>query len=277
MTVGPRPSHGPNLSTGRFGFAPRHPAAWARHRLAVLLALVLLPAVARGGPPYVTDDPEPVELRHFEVYLASIASRDSEGWTGTCPHLEVNYGTVHDLQLHVIVPVAYSAPTAGPSHIGMGDLELGVKFRFVHEGRVMPQIGTFPLVEAPTGSDAEDSGNGHLQAFLPVWFQKTLGAWTTYGGFGYLLYSGSRARDSWFIGWQAQRQLSSRLALGAEVFRITPKQAGSDTRFNLGLTLGLSGFHHLLLSAGRGIQGANRLQAYLAYQVTFGLPRRVVK
>jgi hypothetical protein len=225
----------------------------------------------------VTDDPEPVEPRHFEFYIASIASRDSEGWTGTCPHLEVNYGALHDLQVHVILPVAYSVPRAGPSHVGMGDIELGAKLRFVHEGRVMPQIGTFPLVEVPSGNEAEDLGDGHFQVFIPVWFQKTLGAWTTYGGLGYLLDSGSRGRDSWFIGWQAQRRLSSGFTLGGEVFRTAPREGGSDTRFNLGLTIDVTGLHHILLSAGRGIGCSSWVQAYLAYQATFGLPHRDVK
>lgn len=35
------------------------------------LLLVLLPAAATVGPPYITDDPVPVELHHWEVYLAS--------------------------------------------------------------------------------------------------------------------------------------------------------------------------------------------------------------
>ena len=47
-----------------------------------LLALVTLltPGALFAGPPFVTDDPEPVEFRHFEIYLASVTSRDFGGW-----------------------------------------------------------------------------------------------------------------------------------------------------------------------------------------------------
>jgi hypothetical protein len=37
--------------------------------VAVCLWLGVQPTV--GGPPFVIDDPEPVEFRHWEVYLAS--------------------------------------------------------------------------------------------------------------------------------------------------------------------------------------------------------------
>lgn len=54
---------------------------------------VLFPLTAVAGPPYVTDDPEPAELHHWEVYLATIDQWSREdGWSGTSPHIEVNYG-----------------------------------------------------------------------------------------------------------------------------------------------------------------------------------------
>jgi hypothetical protein len=56
----------------------------------VCLSLLVTPAVA--GPPYVTDDPDPVEYRHWEVYRASLLSRGAGEWSGTAPHVEVNYG-----------------------------------------------------------------------------------------------------------------------------------------------------------------------------------------
>ncbi len=40
-------------------------------RSVLAAALAMVPVLARPGPPYTTDDPEPVELRHWEVYVAS--------------------------------------------------------------------------------------------------------------------------------------------------------------------------------------------------------------
>jgi hypothetical protein len=138
--------------------------------------VLLASTQAWAGPPYVTDDPEPVEYRHWEMYLASQSFHDKDGWTGTAPHFEVNYGVVPNVQLHMIAPLAYSIPDGGRLAYGYGDTELGVKFRFVQERTRVPMIGTFPLLEVPSGSRSEGLGNGSAQLFVPVWLQKSLGA-----------------------------------------------------------------------------------------------------
>jgi hypothetical protein len=43
------------------------------------LGVLLISTRAWAGPPYVTDDPEPVEYRHWEVYLASQSFHGSAG------------------------------------------------------------------------------------------------------------------------------------------------------------------------------------------------------
>ncbi len=73
--------------------------------LGVILLVLTVPAEVFAGPPYITDDAEPVEYQHWEVYLASIFTKQPEAWTTTAPHLEVNYGAVPNLQLHTILPM----------------------------------------------------------------------------------------------------------------------------------------------------------------------------
>jgi len=70
-----------------------------------------------------------------------------------------------------------------------------------------------------------------------------------------------------------QRQFFSNVNVGAEVFHTTVQGAGGEpeTRFNIGLVLDVSDLQHVLLSAGRGLQGPNQFQGYVAYQLTFGL------
>ena len=104
--------------------------------LFLMFLLVLVPTLATtafAGPPFVTDDPEPVEYRHWEVYVASQLAKDKDGWSGTAPHFEVNYGAWPGLQRHLITPLAYVSPNDGPSHYGFGDLELGAKYCFIQE------------------------------------------------------------------------------------------------------------------------------------------------
>lgn len=240
--------------------------------VAVAAGILLVPARAFAGPPYVTDDPEPVEHRHWELYLASQSFHDSDGWTGTAPHFEVNYGVIPNVQLHLIAPLAYSAAATGSAHYGYGDTELGIKFRFIQEGEWVPQVGTFPFLEVPTGSSRLDLGNGSAQVFLPIWLQKSFGPWTTYGGAGFWIDAGTPDKHWWYLGWQVQRRIVEGLAVGAEVFDLTPKEKGdeNDARFNIGAVIDVTDEHHVLLSAGRGIAGPNLFQGYVAYQATLG-------
>ncbi len=239
--------------------------------VAVLLPLIL-GTVAWAGPPFRTDDPEPVEYRHWEIYVASQNAKNEDGWSGTAPHFEVNYGALPNLQLHLIVPLAYVKPNEGPSHYGFGDLELGAKYRFIQETDWRPMVGTFPIVDLPTGRSSLGLGTGNYRAFFPIWFQKSWGPWTSYGGGGYWLNSGSGNKDYWFFGWEAQRELSKAITVGAEIFYNTPPAngAGGQTGFNVGTIVNFTDEHHLLWSAGRDIHGQNRFSTYIAYQLTLG-------
>jgi hypothetical protein len=243
-----------------------------------LFPLILGLMVAWAGPPFVTDDPEPVEYRHWEIYLASQHAKDKDGWSGTAPHFEVNYGALPNLQLHLIAPLAYVRPNDGSSHYGFGDFELGVKYRFIQEADWWPMVGAFPIVDLPTGRSSKGLGSGHTKTFLPIWFQKSWGPWTSYGGGGYWINPGSENKDYWFAGWEVQCQLSKSITLGGEVFYNTPTAKGEDGRtgFNVGTIVNFTDEHHLLFSTGRDIHGQNRFSAYIAYQLTLG-PREEKK
>ncbi len=228
---------------------------------------------ACAGPPFVTDDPEPVDYQHWEFYVASMDSKLGGDWSGSAPHFELNYGVVPNTMIHLIVPLAYDVPPDGSSHYGLGDIELGVKFRFIQETNYFPQVAIFPLVELPTGSAANNLGNGQAQAFLPVWLQKSWGTWTVYGGGGYGINSFNN-RDNWeFVGAVLQKQILPNVALGAEVYHQTAIQTdfpNTGTAFNVGTVIDFSDHHHLLFSAGRSIDGPIDFQCYIAYQFTFG-------
>ena len=254
---------------------PRTHRSRFRNHLSFLMPVLLLvccPWAALAGPPFTTDDPEPVKYRHWEFYVASQNTKSADGWSGTAPHFEVNYGAVTNLQLHLIVPLAYGAPAHGPRQYGYGDTEVGAKYRFIQETDVSPQVGFFPMLEIPTGSANLGLGSGHVQAFLPVWLQKEFGSWTVYGGGGYGINPGAGNRNWGYGGLVAQCQVSKSVLLGAEVYHRTAMEIGAqaDTAFNLGAVIDFSHRHHLLFSAGRSISGPTEFQAYIAYQFTFG-------
>lgn len=237
------------------------------------LTALAISRTARAGPPFVTDDPEPVELGHWEFYVASQFRHEHAGNNWGLPSFEVNYGAAPDLQLHLIAPFALDAPTDASSHYGYGDTELGAKFRFVKETDTRPQVGVFPLVELPTGDEDRGLGSGKTQLFLPIWVQKSWDdkAWTTYGGGGWHSNPGAGNRDFWQFGWELQRNISDTLSVGGELYYFTKDtDDGKDSiGFNLGAIINLTENHHILFSAGRDFDGPNLFSAYVAYQLTF--------
>ena len=226
-----------------------------RVSLAAIAFLAASFSPSYAGPPFITDDPEPVDLGHWEVYGFSAGASGHGDTTGLGPSVEVNYGAAPGLQLHVIGGMAYDSPD-GHIQMGVSDTELGAKIRVVDPGEDdwYPQVGVFPLVEVPTGNSRRGLGAGYFQEFLPVWIQKDFGDWTTYGGGGYWINPGPGNRNFWFTGWLLQRKITEKLTLGGEVFYQTANMDGrsASTGFNLGGQYDFTDNYHLLFSAGRG-------------------------
>ncbi len=245
----------------------------SRPVLMVIAACGIAEGAAWAGPPFLTDDPEPVELDHWEFYVAMQYRHEHGGDALVAPAFEFNYGAAPDLQLHLVAPFVLDAPRDESSHYGFGDTELGFKYRFIQETGNRPQIGIFPLIELPTGDEDRGLGNGHVQLFLPIWIQKSWDddKWTTYGGGGWQLNPGEGNRDFWRFGWELQRKLSDSLTIGGELYYITKDtdDGRNSPGFNLGAIINISENHHVLLSAGRDIDGPNLFSCYIGYQLTF--------
>lgn len=251
-----------------------------RHALAAgllsVIAIVGAPLSATAGPPFRTDDPEPVDYQHREFYLFSTGTHVRCDTGATLPGVEVNYGALPDLQLHVIAPLAFDHASGSSAQYGYGDTELGIKYRFIQEDEQgwRPMVGVFPLIEAPSGDASRGLGAGHAREFLPLWLQKSFADWTTYGGGGYWINPGPGNRNYWYVGWLLQRKLTDQITLGGEVFHQTADTVGGNdsSGFNIGGYYDFSENHHFLFSVGRGIQNApttNGFSYYIAYQLTF--------
>jgi len=233
---------------------------------------VLAPGVALAGPPFLTDDPAPVDYKHSEFYVFSTYDKAKDGKDIAAPAFEYNYGAFPETQLHIVVPFVKSAPNGAASEYGIGDVEIGVKYRFVQETDTTPQIGIFPMAELPTGDSDKGLGNGKTWWRLPVWIQKSWGEWTTYGGGGYVINHANGQKDYPFGGWLLQKDFGENWTLGGEVFA-----RGKDTVDGQATTIvnvgGLYKFtpdFNLLFSVGRDVSGERHTVAYLGLWWAFG-------
>jgi len=217
-----------------------------------------------AGPPFNTDDPQPVDLNHWEYYISTINSFRNDVSTGTSPHFEVNYGLVSNVQVHLIVPLNYNYSRLNGFKVGYAYTELGVKYRFIQETENMPQVGTFPILEIPTIRNNQ-FGNGLTQLFIPLWAQKSWGKLTTYGGAGYWINPGTFNQNWLFTGWEVQYDFSKVITLGGELFYHTADVVGSDSAMgiNVGGSVNVSQRFHIIFSAGHSLINEQVTTTYL--------------
>ncbi|MEO7066730.1 MAG: hypothetical protein ABI114_07460 [Rhodanobacter sp.] len=247
-----------------------------RHRtqpLILTLGLLLVgasPCIA--GPPFLTDDPTPVDFGHNEFYVFGTLDRAFGTSAIAGPAIEYNRGILPQTQFHIVVPMAWNVPAHGGAASGIGDIELGIKYRFLDSADDSLQFGIFPMAEIATGSARRGLGNGRTWYRLPLWAQKSIGPWTFDAGAGVIINPAVGAKNATFGGLLAQYTFSPRWTLGAEVFRQNALAVDqpSYTLLNAGGYLNFSQNFSLLFSAGASIAGARHTVGYLGLYWTWG-------
>jgi len=239
-------------------------------QIAVILACSL-PWAALAGPPYVTDDPDPTETGHYEIYLFASGTRTQDGKDGAAG-LDVSYGAAPDLQLSLTLPVGYGRQNGGPFIGGVANVEIAAKYRILHQETAGIDLSVFPRVFLPSASNRV--GDQHASLFLPLWLGKHMGKWTTFGGGGCALNDAAGSKDFCLAAWAVTYRVRDVLELGAEIYHQTPDVAGGrhTTGLGVGARYDKSATFHFVGSIGPGIQNAdetNQLSAYVAVLLTF--------
>jgi hypothetical protein len=226
---------------------------------------------AMAGPPFVLDDPEPTDNRHWEIYAFANGASAEDGSGGEAG-LDFNYGAAPDLQLTAVLPVGYSDPSGGPFTTGLGNIELAAKYRFLHQDSFGVDVAVFPRVFLPATSAA--GGEQHASFFLPIWLQKDWGEWSAFGGGGCELNNGGGSQDFCIAGGVLTREVAPHLRLGIEAYHQTADARGGrpNTSIGFGGIYDISEHYHLLGYANTGVQNraaTNRASWYTAILWTF--------
>src|SRR5262249_15133980 len=130
--------------------------------VAVFAASLSVAFPAFAGPPFLTDDPQPTDEGHWEIYNF-VNGVHTPGDTAGEAGIDLNYGGAKDLQLTAVIPAGYDN-----SSWGSGDVELAAKYKVVHkDGPWGVDIAVFPRVFLPTAFDRH--GDRHANLLLPVW------------------------------------------------------------------------------------------------------------
>ena len=258
-------------------------------KLALFLLVVLTAAnLWAQGPPFQTDDPTPVDFRHYEAYIFGGADGTPVEMDSFGPAFEFNWGALPRVQLHAILPLGAVFPSnnpsfapsgQGPSSFGLTDMELGAKVGFIKQTKHRPQIGTFTMLEIPTGSYAKALGVGKVWCKLPIWVEKDIGPWTLDGGAGFAIVRQVQYRSFAYGGFLVKRKINKRLELAVEAFSharegLAAPQTQSSTMIDAG------GYYHfknpnfqLLFAYGHSVAGQTENYAYLGLYWTWGTDR----
>ena len=236
-----------------------------RRRLGLALSLATslgFASQASAGPPYLSDDPEPTDVGHWEIYNFAIGAGAPDSLAGEAG-FDINYGPAKDLQLTAVLPLAFDNSRGfafDGLRSGPGDVELAVKYRFLHQtdGSWMPDVAVFPRLFVPTAD--HQFGTGKFGLLLPIWAEKDFGPWSVFGGGGYQINPGAGQRDFWQGGGAISRSFGKRLSLGAELYGQTrdATDGGAYETVNLAATYKLVKHWSLLTSAGTHLEPRQR-------------------
>jgi len=251
----------------------------------LLLIMLAAPTLRAQGPPYQTDDPTPVDFKHYEAYVFGGVDGTPVEIDSLGPAFEFNWGALPRIQLHAIFPFGAVFPSnnpiyvpsgQGPSAFGLTDMELGVKFGFIKQTKHRPQIGSFTMFEIPTGSYTKGLGIGKVWYKLPIWVEKDIEHWTLDGGVGYTIVRQVQYRNFVYGGFLVKREINKRLELGVEVFShagegLAAPQTQSSTLIDAG------GYYHFrnpnfqfLFAYGHSVAGQTENYGYLGLYYTWG-------
>ena len=236
-----------------------------------LIALIGLVRPAFAGPPFVSDDPEPTDFKHFEIYTFSNGTATRDGRSGEMG-IDFNYGAAPNLQLTVTLPVGFESSSTGNTRFGLSNIELAAKYRFLRQDTFGWDVAIFPRVFLP--SPSRNVGDPTPSLLLPVWVQKDWGnSWSTFGGGG-CTFNTDSSKNSCLAGWVVTRKVLPNLQLGFELFHQTADSSGTPASSSLGIgvTYDVNDTYHLLGYVRRGFQNANetnQVSWYAALLTTF--------
>jgi hypothetical protein len=151
----------------------RRPISAAVRATVLLAATMGLRATlvgAQGGPPLVTDDPGTPGSGRVELNLSFEADETGGGTGYDAPRADLNVGAGPRVQLKAEMPWRVATEADGPAESGLGNLNVGVKWRFVDRGDDGLTVSTFPQLTFASSQEASAKGvaDSGTSVLLPI-------------------------------------------------------------------------------------------------------------
>ncbi len=222
-----------------------------------LSLLVCIPVLAQAGPPMLTGDPGTPGDGNWEINIAATLEKRRSESRWEAPALDLNYGLGEHIQLSYEVPWIVLSPSGEGTRSGLGNSNIGVKWRFLDEEKHGISASIKPEFEFNPPTSSADRGvveEGTVFR-LPLQMEKKLGPVTAGLEFGRAFKR--KQDDAWIYGFVAGHKATERLELLGEIHGTgRPNFRMHETVFNLGAIYDLGKNYSALLSVGRSFQSA---------------------
>ena len=242
-----------------------------RGLLVVCAVALTLARPALAGPPYVSDDPEPTDYGHFEVYAYTDGTLVRDSMSGEAG-VDFNYGAAPDLQLTMTLPYGFDRQSGARTDYALSNVQLAAKYRFLHQDQIGVDVSFFPRVFLPSGSHTV--GDNRASFLLPLWLEKDWeSGWTVFGGGGCVI-TDRGSRDFCLTGGVVTYQLRPDLRVGPEIAYQSGDRQGTpaSTSIGMGAVYDINDTYHLLAYMNRGVRNTDatdQLSWYTAVLFTF--------
>jgi hypothetical protein len=207
-----------------------------------LLSFSLFSQLSRGegGPPLITDDPDPPGDGHWEINIALTLNAQTDAQSWELPHLDVNYGLGDSIQLKWESGFDVLAQSGTATQTGWEDSLVGVKWRIVNGGDEGWSVGAYPQVGFRFLSTSNPNVAGpSTYALIPVEVKKGFGRFVVDGEVGVVL--ATDAPSGWMYGVCAGFEIIKELELLAEVHGQVNGTTGASLLFPPGLVTQVGG------------------------------------
>src|SRR5438445_1028937 len=175
------------------------------------------PAVAQGGPPLITDDPDTPGPGYWEINIAALMAKTGAQRRVEVPRVDLNYGVGRRIQLKFEVPWVALRDEEQRTETGAGKATVGVKWRFIgQEGEriawsIYPQLD-FNMAYSSVTRGIEEEGR---ELLLPTEITVEMFHLEINGEVGRNLVE--NGPDTWIFGVSTEGHVLPRLELLAEL------------------------------------------------------------
>ena len=222
-------------------------------------------ALAQGGPPLITNDPDTPGDGNWEINLAAAGAHADSGWDLAAPDLDINYGWGDRIQLSLHVPWNHQRMHGQSWRSGAGPVELAVRWRFLDEEKSGLSMAIQPHWETSWSNGAVRRGlsPANDDFALPLQVARHFG--DAIAGLEVVRHFVEHEGDAWQAGMFWSRDCPKGIQCLAEINTEWPADSPAESILNIGARKNVSEHLVLLGSIGRQVSGTPERSQFLFY------------